>query len=303
MRALVSGSTGFSGRFLVEALRARGVEVSAVSQRADAPGVERIDLTSSEAWARVIRAARPDHVFHLSGVAHSANLADFAAQNTAAAAALLDAVASTKGVPGALLFVGSATEYGLVPEASLPVAEDYPASPRIPYGATKYAQTQLALEAVRRGQRAIVVRPSNLLGPGTPLFSALGNFARQLREVELGRRPPVLSVGDLSASRDFIDVRDAVEIYIALATHSDFSGLVNVSSGEHVVMRWILDQLIREFGVTVSIEQDPARFRAAEVSKFSASTERLRAVLGERALRPLSHTLKDMVAHERRQIA
>jgi len=107
MRALVSGSTGFSGGFLVAALRARGFEVHAVSQRTDAPGVERIDLTSSAAWASAIRFYRPDHVFHLSGVAHSEHLADFAAQNTAAAAALLDATWATVSVPGALLFVGN----------------------------------------------------------------------------------------------------------------------------------------------------------------------------------------------------
>ncbi len=299
MRALVSGSTGFSGLFLLAALHARGFEVTRVSQRADAPGVERMDLTSSAAWSAAIRSARPDHVFHLSGVAHSPNLADFAAQNTAAAAALLDAAQSMSSVPGALLFVGSATEYGLVPEASLPVDEDYPASPKIPYGATKYAQTQLALDAARRGQRVIVARPSNLLGPGMPLFTALGNFARQLRQIELGQHAAVLSVGDLSASRDFIDVRDAVETYVALATESTFSGLVNVSSGEHVVMRRILDQLILEFGVTVSIEEDKARLRAAEVSKFSASTARLRQILGARELRPLAQSLRDMVAHER----
>ena len=300
MRALVSGSTGFSGAFLVAALRAHGFEVSAVSQRATADGVERMDLTSSTAWASAIRASRPDHVFHLSGVAHSENYADFSAQNTAAAAALLDAARTTASVPGALLFVGSATEYGPIPEARLPVDEDFPASPQTPYGATKYAQTRLALDAARRGQRVIVARPSNLVGPGMPEFTALGNFARQLRQIELERRPAVLRVGDLSAHRDFIDVRDAVGIYIALATENDFSGLVNVSSGEHLIMSWILDQLIAAFGVEVSVEHDASRLRAGEVSKFSASTARLTGLLGERARISLSDSLRDIVAHERR---
>ncbi len=298
MRALVSGSTGFSGAFLVTALRARGFEVSAVSQRASGNGVERMDLTSSAAWASALRACQPDHVFHLSGVAHSANFSDFVAQNTAAAAALLDATASTP-VPGAVLFVGSATEYGVVPEASLPVVEDFPGSPRIPYGATKFAQTQLAIDAVRRGKRVIVARPSNLIGPGMPLFTALGNFARQLREIELGRRPPILNVGDLSAYRDFVDVRDAVDVYVSLAAESPFAGLVNVSSGELVAMAWILGELIAAFGVKVTIEQDASRLRPAEVSKFAASRARLNEVLGNRVWTHLATSLKDMVAHER----
>ncbi len=301
MRALVSGSTGFSGRFLVAALEARGVEVSAVSQRVAAPWVERIDLTSSAAWAAAIRELRPDHVFHLSGVTHSDSLADLATHNTLAAAALIDATKGEK-VPGALCFVGTAAEYGLVPESRLPVDEEFAASPRTPYGATKYAQTQLALDAQRRGQRVIVARPSNIIGPGMPLHTALGNFSRQLREIELDRRPPVLHVGDLSAHRDVIDVRDVTRAYVALAADSDCCGVINVSSGEHFEMLWILGQLIQEFGVTVSVEQDPARLRSGEVSKFSASSQLLREVLGAQPAIPLADSLRDIVAHERRYI-
>src|SRR5262249_46791001 len=160
------------------------------------------------------------------------------------------------------LLVGSAAEYGFVPHSALPVAESFAASPRTPYGATKFAQTQLALDAVRRGQRVIVARPSNLIGPGMPERSAFGNFARQLREIELGHREAVLRVGDLSADRDFIDVRDAVEIYLELALDTTFAGLVNVSSGELVNLRAALDRMIAAFGISVRVEQDPAQLRA-----------------------------------------
>lgn len=300
MRALVSGSSGFSGAFLVAALRARGFEVCAVSQRASGPDVQRIDLTSAADWAQVIRSFRPEHVFHLSGVAHSAELSEFVRHNTAAAAALLDALHGEGGLKGALLLVGTAAEYGLVPEASLPVAEDFLAAPYTPYGVTKYAQTQLGLGALRRGLRVIVARPSNIVGPGMPLHTALGSFARQLREIELGRRPPVLHVGDLSTSRDFVDVRDVVNAYLTLALERDFAGVVNIAAGEFVTLRWMLERLIAEFAIEVSIELDPSRLRAAEVQKFSASPLRLRELLGARSAISLSESLRDMVAHERR---
>ncbi len=302
MRALVSGSTGFFGGFLGAALRAQGFEVHAVSQRADAPGVERVDLTSSEAWARVLRAVRPEHVFHLSGVMYSAQLSDFAQHNTLAAGALLDATLAHKP-PGAVLLVGTAAEYGIVPEAELPVVESFPASPRMPYGATKYAQTQLGLDAARRGLRVIVARPSNVIGPGLPIGSALGSFARQLREIELGRRAPVLTVGDLTTSRDFIDVRDVSEAFVPLVKHPDFCGIVNISSARHVTMQSVLAQLITCFGLHVSVEVDRARLRAAEVQKFSASNALLKTLIGERTLIPLATSLLDLVDHERAQTA
>jgi GDP-4-dehydro-6-deoxy-D-mannose reductase len=302
MRALVSGSTGFSGGFLCAALRAQGFEVHSVSQRADVPGVERVDLTSSEAWGRALRAVRPEHVFHLSGVMHSAQLSDFAQHNTLAAGALLDAALAHKP-PGAVLLVGSAAEYGIVPESEIPVVESFPASPRMPYGATKYAQTQLGLDAGRRGLRVIVARPSNVIGPGLSTGSALGSFARQLREMELGRRAPVLSVGDLSTSRDFIDVRDVSDCFVALAKHPDFTGIVNVSSATLVTMHSVLAQLIASFGLRVSVEVDTTRMRAAEVQKFSASNALLKTLLGERSSIPLATSLEDIVSHERAQTA
>lgn len=299
MRALVSGSTGFSGRYLCEALRTAGFEVHAVSQRAEGSAVERIELTSSAAWSAVIRTFRPDHVFHLSGVTHSTQLSEFALHNTAAAAALLDAVLSQATLPRSLLLVGSAAEYGLVPEAALPVEESYSASPRSPYGVTKYAQTQLGMEAARKGLRVIVARPSNIIGPGMPRSTALASFAHQIREIELGRRANTLNVGDLTTSRDFIDVRDVAACYVALATHPDAAGVINISSASQVTMQWLLDRLIAEFAVPVSVLVDSARLRASEVQKFSASNQRLRQLLGERALIPLDDTLRDIVAYER----
>lgn len=301
MRALVSGSTGFSGGFLVAALRARGVEVHAVSQRSEAPGVTRLDLTSSDAWAGALRELRPDHVFHVSGVVN-AELAELARHNTVAAAALCDAALAAEIKPQSVLCVGSAAEYGLVPEAALPVSEDFDASPRSPYGATKLAQTRLALDAARRGLRVIVARPSNIIGPGMPLATALGSFARQLRQIELGRAQPRLDVGDLTTRRDFVDVRDVAQAYLGLALDSTFSGLVNVAAGEHVSMRSVLDLLIAEFGLAVQVEVDPARLRPVEVQSFSASPARLQAALGQRPTTPLSQTLRDIVAHERRTL-
>ncbi|MEO8905964.1 MAG: NAD-dependent epimerase/dehydratase family protein [Polyangiaceae bacterium] len=301
MRALVSGSTGFSGGFLCAALKSRGFEVHAVSQRSEAPGVERMDLSSSAAWANVLRSFRPDHVFHLSGVMYSGKLWDFAQHNTAAAAALLDAALETK--PSSVLLVGTAAEYGIVPESALPVLESYAASPRMPYGASKYAQTQLALDAGRRGLRVVIARPSNVIGPGLSVGTALGSFARQLREIELGRAAPLLRVGDLSTRRDFIDVRDLAQAFVALAEHPNFGGIVNISTGEHQSMQWLLDTLIASFGLAVSVQVDPARLRAAEVQNFSASNALWRSLVRAQPLIPLATSVRDLVRYERAQTA
>lgn len=302
MRALVSGSTGFSGGHLVRALQARGLEVHCLSHRVERPGVRRADLCSSRDWLSVLTELAPQYVFHLSGVAHSAELTDYALQNAVAAAALLDAVKKAERPPEAILMVGTAAEYGIVPPSALPVSETFQGSPSSPYGVTKYAQTELALGAAGPQLRTVVTRPSNIIGPGMPLTSAIGSFARQLREIELGRRDPILKVGDLSTSRDFVDVRDAADAYVRLMTETNFGGVINISSGEYVTMQSILDRLISEFGVEVRVEMDPSRLRSVEIRDFAASRNLLNRVLAEPALIPLSESIHDIVAHERQTI-
>ena len=71
-------------------------------------------------------------------------------------------------------------------------------------------------------------------GPGRGEAFAESSFARQIVEVEAGRRPPVLSVGNLDAVRDFTDVRDVVRAYWALLDRGAPGEVYNVCSGRGV---------------------------------------------------------------------
>lgn len=299
MIALVTGSSGFCGRHLVRALEARGATVVRLSQRTEAAGVLRVDLTDVGAVSAVLEKARPDVVFHLHGASSARDRATLVQINTVSAAALLDAVERV-GVEPAMLFVGSAAEYGPVGPADLPVTEDHPLSPLSAYGSTKRAQTELALLAAQRGGRVVVARPSNVIGPGMPESFALASFARQLAEIEARRRPPIIEVGNLETFRDFVDVDDAIQDYIALAAEPGAVGRVfNVASGHAVRLKDALDGLISAFGISVELRTDPSRLRAADVPVFCASRERLDRAIGHRALIPWPATLERIVTDAR----
>ena len=115
---------------------------------------------------------------------------------------------------GAIVFVGSAAEYGRVPVESLPITESVCPVPVSLFGATKLSQTTLAIAAAATwGLRVTVLRPFNLLGPGLPLHYFAGAFARRLLE-ERAQRPSdqmgvsEVTVSNAHATRDFVDVRD-----------------------------------------------------------------------------------------------
>ncbi len=302
MIALVTGSSGFCGRHLVRALETRGATVVRLSQRTESAGVLRVDLTDVGAVAAVLEKARPDVVFHLHGASSARDGATLLQINAVSAAALLDAVERVAIEP-AMLFVGSAAEYGAIEPADLPVIEDHPLSPLTPYGSTKRAQTELALLAAQRGRRVVVARPSNVIGPGMPEHFALASFARQLAEIEARRRPPFIEVGNLETFRDFVDVDDAVQDYIALVAEPSAVGRVfNVASGHAVRLKDALDGLISAFGISVGLRADPSRLRTLDVPVFYASRDRLDRTIGRRALIPLSATLERIVADARARL-
>jgi GDP-4-dehydro-6-deoxy-D-mannose reductase len=79
--------------------------------------------------------------------------------------------------------------------------------PENPYGVSKVTQDTLALQYhLSHGVDVIRARAFNHIGPRqSPVFVA-ASFARQIAEIEAGRKEPVLLVGNLEAMRDFTDV-------------------------------------------------------------------------------------------------
>ena len=104
-----------------------------------------------------------------------------------------------------------------------------------------------------------------------------------------------IQVGDLSAERDFIDVRDAVEAYF-LAWQGGTAGEVyNVCSGTAVPIRTVLESLISFARVDCDIEVTTERLRRGEVSRYYGSPARLLAATNWRRVRALPETLADLL--------
>ena len=142
---------------------------------------------------------------------------------------------------GRVLAVSSADVYGAVSEAELPLTEDSPLRPASPYAVSKVAADFLGLQAwLGRGLPVLRVRAFNHLGPGqTDKFVAAALASRIARnEVEGG---DVITIGNLSARRDFTDVRDVVRAYRLLVEQGS-PGEVVGERVEHLVHRRVVEQ-------------------------------------------------------------
>ncbi len=309
MRArLVTGAAGFAGQHLLRALA--GTPGSLVGwYRPGAPppvtaptGVDwrPVDLRDVHAVDAALADARPGEIYHLAGAANqgaSWQQTDVALElNALATHHLLAAVG--RHVPDArVLVTTSAAIYAPSDEA---LDETSAVRPTSPYGVSKLAQEMVALDAARvDGLRVIVARPFNHLGPGQDPAYVAPSFARQIARIEAGLEPPVIRVGNLDAARDLSDVRDVVRAYALLMLNGVEGEIYNVCRGEAYVIGHLLEQLVAQSRVAVSIERDPARLRPSDVPRLLGSYVKLLHATGWSPSIPLERTLHEILEEQR----
>jgi GDP-4-dehydro-6-deoxy-D-mannose reductase len=287
VRVLVTGSGGFVGTHLGAALAARGHEVVRTDHVAHEDALA-VDVTDPLAVRGAVELAQPDAVAHLAAQAFvPASLDDPArtlAINATGTLHVLDAVRGLVADGGAMprvLIVSSADVYGTQPPDAYPLRETAPALPRNPYAASKVAAEALAQAYARSyGIDAVVTRAFNHIGPGQDERFAVAAFAAQIARVAAGGDPLVL-VGNLDASRDFLDVRDVCDAYVTLLEGGGEAGeIYNVCSGKATTMKEILRQLVMLARVPVEVREDPARMRPADVPVSVGDASKLRRATG-----------------------
>ena len=309
MRLLVTGVAGFVGGHLVGFLRAERPDVEihgvvlpqgGVSWRGPA-GVRVLeaDLNDPKAAAAAVEEVRPEAVVHLAGQAsvHQSWLdpALTMRTNVLGLVHLLDA-ARRLALRPAVLVVGSAEEYGPVGPEEIPIREEAPLRPSSPYAVSKVAQAALArLYGPAGGMRIVLTRTFHHTGPGRGEAFAESSFARQIAEIEAGRRPAVLEVGNLEAVRDFTDVRDVVRAYWKLLDKGQGGEAYNVCSGRGRRIRDLLDTLLAASSARVEVRVDPERLRPSDVPVQVGDPGRLRAATGWQPEIPLERTLGDLL--------
>jgi GDP-4-dehydro-6-deoxy-D-mannose reductase len=299
MRALVTGATGFVGRYLVDALRRDGAEVFACSGPNDsAAGYLPLDLSDAETIAAALDAAKPAVVFHLAAQtfvpeALRAPIETYEV-NAMGTARLTKALRGYRPARTRLLFVSSAEVYGARDASEYPLRESLDARPGNPYGASKAAAEAIVLGEVRSfGLDAIITRAFNHIGPGQSERFVVASLAAQLARVAAGESRQ-LFVGNLQTARDFLDVRDVVSAYVAIARDGEPGEIYNVCSGAAVTIRDILGELIRIARVPVEVREDPARMRSADVPLSVGDPAKVRARTGWQPRIPLAHSLRDI---------
>ncbi len=310
MDALVIGAGGFVGRYLLRQLQDSGkltgaTKLPSESLAGESCQVFDLDLGSETAIRNLLTAHRPAEIYHLaaqSSVAVSWKDPQLTVDvNIKGVLHLLDAIRSIGDYHPRILLVGSGEEYGYVREGACPISEEEPLHPGNLYAVTKACQNMIGSVYARAyGMHIVMVRAFNHIGVGqAPLFVA-ADFALQIAEMEAGLRPPVMQVGNLSAKRDFSDVRDVVRAYTLLMEKGRAGETYNVGSGHAISIQELLDTLLELSTRSIAVEQDPARMRPSDVPVIEADIRKLREDTGWQQEYSLRETLYTMLTANRR---
>jgi GDP-4-dehydro-6-deoxy-D-mannose reductase len=301
-RILLTGASGFVGRHLVPALSAAFPEAVITA--------DHVDVTDKEAVYDSVRDASPDACIHLAGITNVASARD--EPDLAWSINLLGTLNLARAVlmlaPSCrFVFASSAEVYGASFRFGQRLDESAPLAPMNSYAATK-AAADLALGAMSHDRlRVVRLRLFNHTGPGQSDAFVVPAFARQITRIESGLQPPPLRVGGLDTSRDFLDVRDVCNAYIACLRKNDDElppgTILNLGSGRPRRIGDILEELLNLAGLRTEVATDSARLRPSEIATASGDSARAQRLLGWAPTIPWRQTLADVLADWRTRAA
>jgi len=310
MRILVTGGSGFIGRFLLRSAVERGHDAvgtflasGELDRTPDLPTQVRwepLDLRSRPSVDRVIDTVRPDAVFHLGAQAYAGRAWEAPVEtfetNVLGTVFLYEALRRHPPSSGVFL-ASSAAAYGAVDQ--LPTTEEAVLRPVNPYGVSKACQDMLSMQySANFGLRIVRGRLFITTGPGKT-GDALNDFAQRVAAIERTGRPGKLRVGNLEVKRDISDVRDVVRAIWTVFEHGEPERPVNIGAGRSYPIRTVAETLMRLARVPVALEPDPALLRPTDEKEIRSDISRLTA-LGYRPTIPLETTIEDALDHWRK---
>ena len=291
MKALVTGGAGFIGSNIVDALLARGDEVTVLDnlstgkrenlEQALANGaqLEEIDVRDAEAVSDLVGRAKPDVIFHLAAqidVRKSvSDPANDARVNVEGTVNVLSA-AQKHGVPRV---VNTSTGGAIYGEGKiLPAPEDHPSAPEAPYGLSKWCAEQYCEIFTRlHGLSTVSLRYGNVYGPRQDPLGEAGVIAIFCGKLLEGGKATIFGSGE--QTRDYVFVEDVVDANLR-AAESDATGPINIGLGQEKSVLDIVEVLKAQADGDFEPEIAPERPGEVQRIALDASRARERARLG-----------------------
>lgn len=313
MKVLIIGAAGFVGSYLIHHL------YSELHYQVIATKLPQEQLETDEAEILNLNILEPDSILPLLQGVHPDSIIHLAAQSSVSVSWKRPALTVDINIKGTLhllnaireldynpriLLIGSGEEYGHIRPEESPIKETNSIRPGNIYAVTKACQNMIgSLYADAYHMDILSVRAFNHIGPRQTETFVVSDFCKQVARIEKGLSDPVMYVGNLSAARDFTDVRDIVRAYALLLQKGRSGETYNVGSGHAIPIQEILDKILSYSRTPIQVEIDPAKLRPVDIPSIEADITKLKEDTGWSPSIPLESTIQDVLTYWREQIS
>jgi GDP-4-dehydro-6-deoxy-D-mannose reductase len=309
MKILVTGASGFTGMAMVQYLVSEGdQEIYGLVNTRPQFNEEKFglrfvkgNLLNRKRLQEIIHDIRPEIIIHCAGL-NKGTLDELLATNAVGTQNLLDSV-HMEDIRCRTVVVSSSAVYGY--SGTNPIKETAALHPQSAYGISKAAQELVALReyAINKSQ-VTLARPFNLVGPGLPSSFVCGGIVSQIARIEAGKQD-TLHLRELVSKRDFIDVRDVIRAYWALADHPRFTRqcagkIFNIGSGKAYAIAEVIRILEELLGKSYEISL-PGTSPPISILSQKSNNDHIQRITKWLPDISLETSLKDMLIHEQKQ--
>ena len=290
-RVLVTGSEGFTGRYVCDEFARAGWEVwgAGLQPQPDRPRYLQIDLLKPETLAPIVDVAAPDVVVHLAASAFIAenDVTAFYGINLLGTRHLLEALSQAHTPPTCTILASSANVYG---NTTLGVLDEASAT----HPANDYAVSKLAMEYLAKTYMnklgIVITRPFNYTGVSQEerylIPKIVAHFKARATHIELG---------NTDVARDFSDVRDVARAYRSLAEASPCGETFNLCSGQATALETCITMASEMTGHDIDVRVNPDFVRENEIKTLRGSRTKLDNAVGQQKRYRIRETLEWML--------
>ena len=318
MRVLITGITGMVGSHLAEYIlkSVPGVEVHGLLRWRspldnilgvrDSVTLHYAELRDLNSLVTLFKKIRPERIFHLAAQSYVTTSFDAPVDtihtNVIGTVNLMDAV-RISDIDPKIHICSSSEVYGQVTKEEVPIRESNPFRPASPYAVSKVGEDMSALQYfLSYGLKTVRTRMFTHTGPRRGDIFAESAFAKQIAEIEAGRRQNPVKAGNLDSVRTFADVRDAVRAYWLLLERCPAGEVYNIGGERTMTVGDMLDMLKGMAKCKIEHEVDSALLRPSDVTLQVPDISKFKKATGWTPEISLEQTLHDLLDYHRMRL-
>ncbi len=301
---LITGGEGFVGSHLIKLLQESLYKVVPTSYPLLVPKGGKyipLDILSLEMIEDVLKTCQPDVIVHLAAISSvSKSFRDpprTYSTNIVGTVNLLDTVKKlNKKVK--FIFVSTCEVYG----GGENLSESANIILKNPYAVSKYSAELICHNYFIDGIDCVILRPFTHTGPGQSKDFVLPTIAVQIVEIEKGKRPPLIELGNIKVKREFMNVKDIIRAYALAVEKCEPGNIYNISSNRG----YTIEEALGIFGELskkkFEVKTEPSKIRKVDIPTLIGNGDKFTKLTGWRHKIKFEKTIEDLLNYWRAKI-